>query len=104
LQGDVTVDVGELEHGVAGGAGDRAEVPERESALRVRAPVAVFSMIQRGLSLSLSYQALSGRWGQVCRVLAENSNQAIHARDIAGNLDLITTGRVLSGFNTQLCY
>ncbi|NYE40663.1 hypothetical protein HEB29_001674 [Streptomyces fulvorobeus] len=28
--------------------------PESESTLRVRAPVAVFSMIQRGLSLSLS--------------------------------------------------
>lgn len=49
-------------------------------------------------------RATTGRWGQVCRVLAENSNQAMHARDIAGNLGLTNTGRVLSGFNAQLCY
>ncbi|MFD9444063.1 hypothetical protein ACFWBR_38465 [Streptomyces sp. NPDC060006] len=49
-------------------------------------------------------RAASGRWGQVCRILAENSNQAMHARDIAGHLGLIATGRVLSGFNAQLCY
>ncbi|UYQ63425.1 hypothetical protein [Streptomyces peucetius] len=49
-------------------------------------------------------RATTGRWGQVCRILAENSNQAMHARDIAGNLGLTITGRVLSGFNAQLCY
>lgn len=49
-------------------------------------------------------QATSGRWGQVCRILAENSNHAMHARDIAGKLGLTSTGRVLSGFNAQLCY
>jgi hypothetical protein len=49
-------------------------------------------------------QATSGRWGQVCRILAENSNQAMHARDIAGKLGLTSTGRVLSGFNAQLYY
>ncbi|WP_241779878.1 IS4 family transposase [Streptomyces natalensis] len=49
-------------------------------------------------------RAASGRWGQVCRILAESSNQAMHARDIAGHLGLTTTGRVLSGFNAQLCY
>ncbi len=49
-------------------------------------------------------RAASGRWGQVCRILAENSNQAMHARDIAGHLGLIATERMLSGFNAQLCY
>ncbi|MFZ3492020.1 hypothetical protein ACODT5_02045 [Streptomyces sp. 5.8] len=49
-------------------------------------------------------RAASGRWGQVCRILAENSNQAMHARDIAGGLGLTSSGRVLSGFNAQLCY
>ncbi|MGW0792994.1 IS4 family transposase, partial [Streptomyces sp. NPDC002911] len=49
-------------------------------------------------------QAATGRWGQVCRILAYNSNQAMHARDIAGHLGLTTNGRVLSGFNAQLCY
>ncbi|MFF8619361.1 IS4 family transposase [Streptomyces sp. NPDC015350] len=46
----------------------------------------------------------AGRWGQVCRILAEHLNQAMHARDIAGNLGLTASGRVLSGFNAQLCY
>ncbi|MFD5575330.1 IS4 family transposase, partial [Streptomyces cadmiisoli] len=49
-------------------------------------------------------EAASGRWGQVCRILADNSNQAMHARDIAGHLGLTISGRVLSGFNAQLCY
>ncbi|RPK37542.1 hypothetical protein OG322_39770 [Streptomyces sp. NBC_01260] len=49
-------------------------------------------------------RAASGRWGQVCRILAENFNQAMPARDIAGHLGLTVTGRMLSGFNAQLCY
>lgn len=49
-------------------------------------------------------RALSGRWGQVCRLLAENSNQAMHTRDIARHLGLATSGRPLSSITAQLCY
>ncbi|KOV87335.1 hypothetical protein ADL01_04505 [Streptomyces sp. NRRL WC-3618] len=35
--------------------------------------------------------------------MAENSNQAMPARAIAGHLGLIATGRVLSGFSARLC-
>jgi hypothetical protein len=50
------------------------------------------------------HRADSGRWDRVCQVLAMNSNEAMHARDIAQRLGLTATGRVLSGFNAQLCY
>ena len=47
---------------------------------------------------------LSGRWGQVCQILAANANQAMHTRDIAQHLGLATTGHRLKGFTAQLCY
>jgi hypothetical protein len=46
----------------------------------------------------------SGRWDRVCQILAMNSNEAMHAREIAQRLGLTAAGRVLSGFNAQLCY
>jgi hypothetical protein len=49
-------------------------------------------------------RALSGRWGQVCQILAANSNQAMHTRDIAQRLGLATSGRPLSSLTAQLCY
>ncbi|WP_406405150.1 IS4 family transposase [Streptomyces sp. NBC_00879] len=49
-------------------------------------------------------RALSGRWGQVCQLLAANSNQAMHTRDIARHLGLPTSGRPLSSLTAQLCY
>ncbi|MEU9625173.1 IS4 family transposase [Streptomyces sp. NPDC048155] len=49
-------------------------------------------------------QVLSGRWGRVCQILAANSNQAMHARDIAQHLGLATSGLPLSRLNAQLCY
>ncbi|WP_322982942.1 IS4 family transposase [Streptomyces sp. S584] len=49
-------------------------------------------------------RTLSGRWGQVCQILAANSNQAMHTRDIAQHLGLATTGHHLKGFTAQLCY
>jgi hypothetical protein len=49
-------------------------------------------------------RVLSGRWGRVCQILAANSNQAMHARDIAQHLGLATSGLPLSRLNAQLCY
>jgi hypothetical protein len=49
-------------------------------------------------------RALSGRWGQVCQLLAANSNQAMHTRDIARHLGLPSSGRPLSSLTAQLCY
>ncbi|MDJ0347655.1 IS4 family transposase [Streptomyces sp. H10-C2] len=49
-------------------------------------------------------QTPSGRWGQVCKILAANANQAMHMRDIAQHLGLATTGNRLKGFTAQLCY
>ncbi|MFD3680382.1 hypothetical protein [Streptomyces sp. NPDC058613] len=49
-------------------------------------------------------RALSGRWGQVCQLLATNSNQAMHTRDIAQRLGLPASGRPLSSLTAQLCY
>ncbi|MFD3378924.1 MULTISPECIES: hypothetical protein [unclassified Streptomyces] len=49
-------------------------------------------------------RALSGRWGQVCRLLAEYSNQAMHTRDIARHLGLSPPRRPLSSLTAQLCY
>ncbi|MFE4961081.1 IS4 family transposase [Streptomyces sp. NPDC056653] len=49
-------------------------------------------------------RAPSGRWGQVCQILAANSNQAMHTRDIAQHLGLATAGRPLSSLTAQLCY
>ncbi|MFB7501477.1 hypothetical protein ACFC09_43610 [Streptomyces sp. NPDC056161] len=49
-------------------------------------------------------RALSGRWGQVCQLLAANSKQAMHTRDIARHLRLPTSGRPLSGLTAQLRY
>ncbi|QEU83482.1 IS4 family transposase [Streptomyces viridosporus] len=49
-------------------------------------------------------RALSGRWGQVSQILAANSNQAMHTRDIARRLGLPTSGRPLSSLTAQLCY
>ncbi|MET7784934.1 IS4 family transposase [Streptomyces sp. NPDC005388] len=46
----------------------------------------------------------SGRWDRVCQILAMNSNESMHAREIAQRLGLTVTGRILSGFNAQLCY
>jgi hypothetical protein len=45
-----------------------------------------------------------GRWGQVCQILAANSNQAMHTRDIARHLGLAAAGRPLSSHTAQLCY
>jgi hypothetical protein len=47
---------------------------------------------------------LSGRWGQVCQILAANSNQAMHTRDIARHLGLPAAGRPLSSLTAQICY
>ncbi|MEV2231701.1 transposase domain-containing protein [Streptomyces phaeochromogenes] len=47
---------------------------------------------------------LSGRWGQVCQLLAANSNQAMHTRDIARHLGFPTSERPLSSITAQLCY
>ncbi|WP_236573157.1 hypothetical protein [Streptomyces sp. GS7] len=49
-------------------------------------------------------RVLSGRWSQVCRIMAANSNHAMHTRDIAQHLGLATTGRPLSSLTAQLCY
>ncbi|MFB7187908.1 hypothetical protein ACFC0C_33180 [Streptomyces sp. NPDC056178] len=49
-------------------------------------------------------RALSGRWGQVCQLLAANSNQAMHTRDIARHLRLPTSGRPLSSLTAHICY
>ncbi|MGW3078805.1 MULTISPECIES: IS4 family transposase [unclassified Kitasatospora] len=49
-------------------------------------------------------RAPSGRWGQVCQILAAHSNQAMHTRDIAQHLGLATAGRPLSSLTAQLCY
>lgn len=38
-------------------------------------------------------RAPSGRWGQVCQLLAANFNQAMHTRDIAQRLGLPTSRR-----------
>ncbi|MEU4346272.1 hypothetical protein [Streptomyces sp. NPDC023838] len=42
--------------------------------------------------------------GNDVRLLAENSNQAMHTRDIARHLGLPTSGRPLSSLTAQLCY
>ncbi|MCY0931103.1 IS4 family transposase [Streptomyces sp. H27-H1] len=49
-------------------------------------------------------RALSGRWGLVCQILAANSNEAMHTRDIAQRLGLASTGRALSSLTAQFCY
>ncbi|WP_351236316.1 IS4 family transposase [Streptomyces sp. NPDC002133] len=49
-------------------------------------------------------QPPSGRWGQVCQILAANSNEAMHTRDIAQHLGLATAGRPRSSLTAQLCY
>ncbi|MFI6339833.1 hypothetical protein [Streptomyces sp. NPDC050535] len=48
-------------------------------------------------------RALCGRWGQVCQLLAANSNQAMYTRDIARHLGLPASGRPLSRLTAQLC-
>ncbi|RZB13419.1 IS4 family transposase [Streptomyces sp. F001] len=49
-------------------------------------------------------RAPTGRWDRVCRILAANSNQAMHARDIARLLGRGGSGLPLSRLNAQLCY
>ncbi|NUK51963.1 IS4 family transposase [Streptomyces lunaelactis] len=49
-------------------------------------------------------RAPSGRWGQGCQILAANSNEAMHTRDIAQHLGLAIAGRPLSSLTAQLCY
>ncbi|GAA3038765.1 hypothetical protein FHS39_004538 [Streptomyces olivoverticillatus] len=51
-----------------------------------------------------SSPTLSGCWGQVCQILAANSNQAMHTRDVARHLGLPTAGRPLSSLTAQICY
>lgn len=46
----------------------------------------------------------SGRWDRGCQILAMNSNESMHVREIAQRLGLTVAGRILSGFNAQHCY
>ncbi|MGW5710082.1 transposase [Streptomyces olivaceus] len=48
-------------------------------------------------------QTPSRRWEQVCRILADSTNQAMHTRDIVRRLGLTTT-RSISSLTAQLCY
>jgi hypothetical protein len=89
------------------GGTSRYNIGNRDGLPRASTPITAIEITVHPPALPSTQdpsRALSGRWGQVCQLLAANSNQAMHTRDIAWHLGLPSSGRPLSSLTAQLCY